>query len=572
MVFDFSTRKYYHYPKEKVVEGVAHLQKADIVVGQNIIDYDIPVLQKFFPLFVPKKVVDTLVWSRLAYPDIMEVDLELRKKGRIESSLMGRHSLEAWGQRLGESKGDFAKTTDWQEWSPEMEKYCEQDVRVTLKLWQKLVSKSVSKEALKLEHQVQTIICRQMANGFWFDIDAAEELYAKLIEKRLELEEKLKGIFGTWIEPKGPVKTAKVNNKRYGYIKGCQYQKIKYVTFNPNSRTHIYKCLIKKYGWKPQEFTDSGQPKVDDTIIKALPYPEAKPLSEYLMLTKRINQIAEGEKAWIKFYNRETHRIHGYVNTGGTATGRMSHSNPNVSQVPASYSPYGAECRDLWRPRPGWWQVGADASGLELRCLAHYLAKYDNGRYAHIILKEDIHVANQLAAGLLTRDQAKTFIYMYIYGAGNAALGATIGGGSKEGKEMRSKFLKKIEGLKQLKEQVEKIGMSRGYLKGLDGRSIPVDLKYKALNRLLQSAGGIVMKKALVIMDEDFQQDYVPGKDYEFMVNSHDEVGLECRTKEIAEDIGKRACQAITKAGEFFNFRCPLAGEYKVGKSWRETH
>lgn len=572
MVFDFSSRKYYHYPKEKVVDGVKHLQRADIVGGHNIIDYDIPVLQKFFSSFDPKKVVDTLVWSRLAYPDIMEVDLELRKQGRIESSLMGKHSLEAWGQRLGEYKGDFAKTTDWQEWSEEMEEYCEQDVKVSVKLWQKLMTKNVSKEALRLEHQVQTIVCRQMQNGFWFDIDAAEELYGRLIEKRMELEEQLKGIFGTWIEPNGPVKTAKANNSRYGYIKGCQYQKIKYVTFNPNSRVHIYKCLIKKYGWKPKEFTNSGQPKVDETILKKLPYPEAQSLSEYLMLSKRIGQIAEGDQAWLKTVNRDTHSIHGYVNTNGAVTGRMTHSKPNIAQVPANHHPYGAECRALFKPKPGWKLIGCDASGLELRCLAHYMAKYDDGAYGKVILEGDIHTENQVAAGLPTRDKAKTFIYAFMYGAGNEKLGSIVGGGKDEGKKLRSAFLQKIPALKELKERVETTAKTRKYLIGLDGRELQVRAVYAALNLLLQSAGALIMKKALAIFDEDLQkQGYKPGIDYQFVANIHDEYQTSARP-EIAEEVGEIAAEAIRKAGRYFNFRCLLDAEYNIGDSWKETH
>ena len=416
VIYDFKEKEYFHYPKhlEILKDGVEHLQKADVVIGHNIIDYDIPVVQKFYPEFQPESVIDTLVWGRLAYPDIMEVDQKLRKQGRIDSKLMGRHSLEAYGQRLAERKGNFGKDTDWQKWSPEMEKYCEQDVRVNKLLYKKLQTKNVSEEALKMEHNVQRIISRQIKNGFWFDVEKAEKLYAELLKRHHELEQKLVDTFGTRIKKKGKLKTSKVNNSRYGLIKGCVYQKIEYEEFNPNSRTQIYQRLIDKYDWIPKEFTDGGQPKVSESVLKKLPYPEAELLTEYLMLSKRVGQIAEGSAAWLKKVNEKDHRIHGYVNTLGTVTGRMTHSSPNVAQVPAVGAPFGAKCRALFKPKPGWKLVGCDASGLELRCLAHYMARYDNGKYGKVILEGDIHTENQKAAELPERSQAKRFIYAFL--------------------------------------------------------------------------------------------------------------------------------------------------------------
>lgn len=589
VIYDFTDGEYHHYPLDKVPKGVEHLKRADLVIGHNIIDYDIPAVQKFYPEFKPKMVRDTLVWARLVYPEIWEIDEKLVRQGRLDKSLKGRHSLEAYGQRLGEHKDDFGKTTDWQQWSPEMEEYCEQDVRTNLALYKKLKSKDIAKEALDLEQDVQRIISRQIKNGFWFDVDGAEKLYAQLLKRQRELEEELIEAFGTWIEPDGTEKTSKVNNSRYGLTKGCRYQKIKYIEFNPKSRVHIYKRLIDKYGWEPKEFTDSGQPKVSETILGKLPYPEAEKISEYLIVSKLVGYVAEGQSAWLKLVE-DDHRIHGYVNPIGTVTGRMTHSNPNVAQVPAAGKPYGEECRELFKPRPGWKLVGCDASGLELRCLAHYMAKYDNGKYAKVLLEGDIHTENQKAAGLPKRKQAKRFIYAFLYGAGDELLGeitvtdeelkeAKAKGGAeavkrlkqKHGKRLRSKFLKKTPALKELKNKVELVAKHRGTLKGLDGRHLQVRAIYSSLNTLLQSAGALVMKKALVIMDNDMQEKYTPGIDYEFVGNIHDEVQIECRP-EIAEDIGGMARMGIVKAGEEFGFRCPLDGEYDIGDSWKETH
>lgn len=569
-VYDYATDTFTRFDKEKVAEGVELLAQADVVVGHNIINFDIPVIQKFFPWFQPAKIIDTLVWTRLVYPDIKDIDIGLFKKGRIPGELIGRHSLEAWGHRLGEYKDDFGKTTDWQEWSQEMSDYCEQDVRVTKKLFEKLQQKGVSEEALKLEHDVAHIIKRQVDNGFPFDVEKAEALYVKLLSRREELEKELVDTFGSWYEPDGEPRVPKVSNRKLGIVKGAAYTKIKLVTFNPASRAHIAKRLQHLYGWEPKEFTPSGQPKVDESVLSELDYPEAKLLAEYMMVQKRIGQLAEGDKAWLKLVKNG--RIHGEVITNGAVTGRMTHNNPNVAQVPAVSVPYGRECRELFKPRDGWVQVGCDASGLELRCLAHYMARYDGGAYAKVLLEGDIHTENQKAAGLPTRDNAKTFIYAFLYGAGNEKLGSIVGGGKNAGARLRRRFLNRLPALKKLTDQVKETAKSRGYLIGLDKRHLKVRSLHSALNTLLQSAGAIIMKKALVILDGDLQaKGFVPGKDYEFLANIHDEWQMECRP-EIAEEVGKTAAEAIRKAGEYFKFRCPLDGEYKIGKNWAETH
>lgn len=569
-VYDYETDTFTRFDKEKVTEGVELLAQADVVVGHNIINFDIPVIQKFFPWFQPTKIVDTLVWTRLVYPDIKDIDIGLFKKGRIPGELIGRHSLEAWGHRLGEYKDDFGKTTDWQEWSQEMSDYCEQDVRVTKKLFERLQKKGVSEEALKLEHDVAHIIKRQVDNGFPFDVEKAETLYVKLLSRREELEKKLVDTFGSWYEPDGKARVPKVSNRKRGITKGAAYTKIKLVTFNPASRAHIAKRLQHLYDWEPKEFTPSGQPKVDESVLSELDYPEAKLLAEYMMIQKRIGQLAEGNKAWLKLVKNG--RIHGEVITNGAVTGRMTHNNPNVAQVPAVSVPYGRECRELFKPRDGWVQVGCDASGLELRCLAHYMARYDDGAYAKVLLEGDIHTENQKAAGLPTRDNAKTFIYAFLYGAGNEKLGSIVGGGKNAGARLRRRFLNRLPALKKLTDQVKETAKRRGYLIGLDKRHLKVRSLHSALNTLLQSAGAIIMKKALVILDEDLQaKGFVPGEDYEFLANIHDEWQMECRP-EIAEEVGKTAAEAIRKAGEHFKFRCPLDGEYQIGKNWAETH
>jgi DNA polymerase I-like protein with 3'-5' exonuclease and polymerase domains len=283
------------------------------------------------------------------------------------------------------------------------------------------------------------------------------------------------------------------------------------------------------------------------------------------MIQKRLGQLAEGKEAWVKL--EKNGRIHGRVNTNGAVTGRCTHSNPNMAQVPAVRAPYGKECRELFTVAKGYKMVGADASGLELRCLAHFMGKWDEGAYAKELLEGDIHTANQKAAGLETRDQAKTFIYAFLYGAGDAKIGTVVGKGQEEGAKLRANFLKKTPALKYLKDAVEKAA-KRGYLLGLDGRKLWIRSEHAALNTLLQSAGALVMKKACCILDKMIKES---GFDAKFALNVHDEWQIEVK-EEVAELVGNLAVQAIRDAGDFFNFRCPLDGEFRVGNNWAETH
>jgi DNA polymerase I-like protein with 3'-5' exonuclease and polymerase domains len=277
------------------------------------------------------------------------------------------------------------------------------------------------------------------------------------------------------------------------------------------------------------------------------------------MLQKRVAQV----QSWVDALEIDG-RVRGYVNTIGAVTGRMTHSKPNMAQVPASYSPYGKECRSLWTVPHGYRLVGCDASGLELRMLAHYM---NDKRYTNEILTGDIHTANQLSAGLDTRDQAKTFIYAFLYGAGDEKIGSILGGGSGIGRKVKRKFLDNTPALKSLRERVA-TASKRGYLIGLDGRRIHVRSEHSALNTLLQGAGAIVMKKALALLNN---YAILKGIDYKFIGNIHDEMQTEVLDKD-AKIFGEIAVKAIQEAGKELNLNCPLDGEYKIGDSWNETH
>ena len=353
----------------------------------------------------------------------------------------------------------------------------------------------------------------------------------------------------------------KSNNKARGYVKGVPFTKVKYKEFNLGSRQQIGERLMM-LGWKPQKKTDKGHVIVDEKVLSEIKdIPEAKLINEYLMLQKRIAQVS----SWVEAI-KEDGRVHGKVITNGTITGRMSHQAPNMAQIPAVYSPYGKECRGLWIVEKGYKLVGVDASGLELRMLAHYM---NDKEYINEVINGDIHTANQTAAGLETRDAAKTFIYAFIYGAGNKKIGSIIGGSERDGERVKEKFLRATPSLRSLREKVDGVSKSnRRWLKGLDGRKIIIRHPHAALNSLLQGAGATVMKVALTKLDE-----YVINKRIKAypVVNVHDEFQYEVE-QERADEFGRLAVQSIRDAGKILKLRCELDGEYKIGNNWSETH
>jgi len=504
------------------------LRGSQSVVGHNLIGYDMPVLERLWGITVaPERVLDTLVLSRL-----------------YEPSKSGGHSLRNWGECLGFPKGDH---TDWSQLSQEMIDYCIRDVEVTEAVHQKLMQDMTcfSPNCIELEHKVQASVQQQEINGWTLDQPLARDLCATFKERMNEIEEDLQQKFPPIVHERWSEKTGK-------------QLKDKVEVFNVGSRQQIAKRL-SSLGVRFDKVTEKGNPIVDEAVLETIDLPEAKVVSEYLMLQKRYAQV----NSWLE-HVKEDGRVHGRVISNGAVTGRMTHQSPNMAQVPASHSPYGHECRSCWTVPEGKKLVGFDASGLELRMLAHYMKDED---YTNEIINGDIHTANQRLAGLESRNQAKTFIYALLYGAGDEKLGSVAGGGRTTGKKLRESFLNNLPSFAALKDRVSNAS-SRGYLTGLDGRRLQVRSEHSALNTLLQAAGAIVMKKALVILD-----DYAKlwKLDYKIIGNIHDEVQSEVAEKD-AEKFGWLAVECLKAAGLEFNLRCPLDGEYKVGTTWAETH
>lgn len=530
-----------------------YLKDVSLIVMHNGIAFDAPVLNRLWKTKIRlNQVYDTLIVSRLLDPS--------RETG---------HSLEAWGNTLGFHKIDYAAVWQWmmdrkEEYRGEcfdnpidslLNHYCIRDVEVTAKLYLKLCNefneKQFSLESLELEQSVAAIIAKQERNGFKLD-----QIYATCL--LADIKSKVAGIYERMQQRWPPVTVERFSDKTGKRLKDSV------VTFNPGSRQQIGERL-KELGWKPKEFTETGQPKVDETILANIKIPEAQIIAEYLMLQKRISQI----ESWMEAVGKDG-RVHGKVITNGAVTGRMTHSSPNMAQIPNSSSIYGPECRECWTVEDGNVLVGCDASGLELRMLAHYMR--DQG-YVRTVTEgsskdgTDVHTVNQRAAGLSTRDNAKTFIYAFLYGAGDGKIGSIVGGTAKDGARLKAKFLEQTPALRKLLERVSKQA-AKGWVPGLDGRRIWVRSEHAALNSLLQGAGAVVMKKALVLFDNKVKANKWKIK---YVANVHDEAQIES-PKDIAEEVGKAFRQSIIEAGEYFKLRCPLDGEYKIGKNWRETH
>lgn len=586
-------------PRDGCIEdALVWLSEEDRIAGQNIIKYDIPVIQKLCSGWQPKgRVFDTRVASQVIWTNMADLDFAMLRSGKLppefqKAGLIGRHKLAAWGYRLGLHKGDFNPEDYGHTWATmpftkDMDDYCALDCEVTLKWIEKIESKNYSQECLDLEHRVAEIIAQQERNGFCFDVKAAEKLYAELQSKRAALTDELTQLFPPWKKKDGKPFVPKRDNAKLGYKAGVPVQKYKTVVFNPASRDHIADRLMTLHGWKPEAFTDGGKPKVDETILSALTYPEASKLSEYMLLEKRLGQIGDGDQAWLK--QERNGRIHGTVNTNGAVTGRMTHSNPNVAQVPKVGSAYGEECRALFGVPPDKVQVGADASGIELRCLGHFLSRYDGGEYARAVVdgksenETDVHSMTCKALGLKPkkvysvngkqvkgRDIAKTFVYALLYGAGAAKLARILGKSEKQGAQVKRKFLTNWPALDSLLKDIERAVKKRGWLYGLDRRKLHVRSAHAALNTLLQSAGAVLMKQATVFVDDELKARNLAHK-VKLIATVHDEWQFET-DPDIGEEVGKIAVGAIRRAGEHFKFRCVLAGEWKVGKNWAECH
>jgi len=595
-IYDPTTPKMITYHGAGIRNGLNELAKADHIVGHNVLGFDIPALGKLYSFHPPLvKVLDTMVMARCIVPDVRNDDF-LRHK--FDKTLIGSHSLKAWGLRLdkltklsyGEEDGAFDS------YNEDMRKYCERDTIVTQLLYDYLMSSKPSSQMLAIEHWFAYLMRLQEKQGFAFDIEKAEKLEMKLASVRADLLDKLQKEFPSKTEemktPSGwsleiewndgleiisaatkteLKKQLKSRNLKQTLVKDAvkMGNKTKIVPFNPGSRQQIAERL-SSLGYELPIEPDAKTPKVDEAVLRSIEHPFAEVLCDYLLVTKRLGQLSEGNQAWLKL--QKNGRIHGRVNTNGAVTGRCTHQNPNVAQVPACRAEYGEECRELFKAGDGYKLVGCDAAGLELRMLAHYLAYYDGGEYAKEVIEGDIHTFNMKRAGLDNRDQAKTMIYAFLYGAGDAKIGEIVGGSAKEGQMLKRKFLSNLPALKKLQADVQQKVQRTNKLIGLDGRILPVRSPHAALNMLLQSAGAVCMKVALLqLFTRLNQMKWQHGREYSFVANVHDEFQAEVQPDK-ASVFCELAVNAIRAAGKELKLNVMLDGEAKIGETWAQTH
>lgn len=624
-----------HETPGQIEAGLNFLMAADWLGGHNIHDFDIPYIQSLYPWFYPTgDVEDSKVESEMWYPakDLRSKDFAAEKKYRkwIAKRLYGKHSLEAWGDRLGEPKDDFKaritalKLDPWgadlpEPYATERAHYCLQDVKTNLKLFQffwKKFDYAANAAVIYTENRVAQILTRQTQWGVRFHRDRAIALHKELVHRQDELFKQLVEYFAPFYlrDGKGqiPKRTARrfvenpagAKTRKYKgtvqvgwyeeYTEDCMFVKVKLTEFNPNSRQHIANRLMKLYGWKPTEMTDTGQPKVDEKVLSDLRFPPVAMLIEYMLVQKRIGQVADGDNAWLK--KERNGRIHGRVNQNGTRTTRASHYDPNLGQVPKVKKPYGKQCRSCFGASDDREQVGCDLSGIELRALGHYLARYDGGKYAAAVIDGDVHEDAKVACHFNERDNVKTLEYAFLYGAFDYKLGITMlddmtpeqrkefGKATRKavtalGTQARSRLEKGINGLEPLVRAVHAAAKNKR-IKTVAGRWIACPSQHSALNTVLQSLGGELSKVWMVIVDDMLIDAGInpPNRwiaDDTFgaiqILYVHDELQFDVKPVyvEVVESITEQAASA---AGEKLNLRVRVDAEAKHGRSWAECH
>jgi len=409
---------------------------------------------------------------------------------------------------------------------------------------------------VKLEHQVAQILTQQEIHGWYFDEKAAWQLESTL---RREYEDTTQLLRQRHPYVRGQEFCPKRTNRRTGYVEGAPLTKLK--ELNPTSRDHIAWILTTHYGWKASLMTSTGKPVIDETVLKDIGTDIAHQFLRLLDLTKQLGMISEGVNAWQKLCTKS--RIHHHCSVA-TSTFRCAHRKPNLAQVPSD-----ERFRRLFTSTPGLIMCGADLSGIELRMLAHYLARYDKGRYADILVNGDIHQTNADKIGI-SRKQVKTVTYAFLYGAGDRKIGVSYDKqlsdekAAKKGKEIRKAYVDAIPGLKDLLEAVRKAS-ERGYVRGLDNRRILVDKGHKSLNYLLQGSSAILAKRWMVLASENLPPS---ARQLAFV---HDELQFEVKQKEV-DDLKFLLELTAVQAGEHYKMRCPVAAESKSGNTWADVH
>lgn len=570
----------HRFEPEDIPDMVDMLQRTEQpLCGHNIINFDIPAIQKLYPKFQPKVLpIDTKIWSQLVTPDLMNLAYTRRRQWlrQVPSDLLDSHSLKAWGYRIGILKGSSPDET-FKEYSPGMLDYCARDVEVTTALRKELLEWTTSEQAVNLEMSEALIIRQQEVNGINFDIKKAELLAAKILDDQQILLTKIRE-HPTFTPVLKKSFIAKVNNTKLNRKKGDLIEI--YEDFNPSSNQQLIDKLMSTYGWQPEVLTDKGNPQMDDEILKDLAetYPEVQLIRDYKTAAKILSYLSTGDKSWIKFVTPEG-KLHGQVQSCGAGTRRMTHNSPNLGQVPNVKAYLGKECRELFLPPKGMVMLGIDADQLELRTLAHYMAPFDGGAYVHAAIhgskenKDDIHWLNAKTFGV-DRDTGKTVFYCSIYGGGREKKGRIITKSWDKQKNMvagakiERAMDRGLPALGKLRDCLKVVLKTRGYLLDLDKQMFRIRSEHSALNELNQRAGAIIMKRWDVILWNKLVDSEVP---FVRLLTVHDEIQIAV-PEDYVQKVLKLSREAFKAVTAYYKLRCPITGDGKKGANWSETH
>ena len=556
-------------------EGLRTLNQADFIVGVNSVSFDVPAIDKLAKLGLGAREsiqehLDIQLFARLKFPDTTDRDFRAMNSG-FPRELIGKHSLKAWGYRIGVIKGNYGETSNWETCTQEMIDYCMQDCRVTLALYNYLKPWEYSQEAIQLEHDVRRFMNIQETQGTPFNTQEARALYKKVKAEYDAKWGEVKNLFPNKVETS--VFVPKTNNKTRGYVKGQPVTKTLETEFNPGSRDQLIDFFKTKYNWEPVSFTPKGKPEIGFDVLSKMPYEEAKVIAELFDMKKLMGTLFDGDNGWLKLV--KDNKIHGGIITNGAVSGRAAHFKPNLGNVPNVHSYMGKECRQLFASLdPDYVFVGGDAKAIQVRMLAHYLYFWDEGEYAHEAVNGDIHTKNMNAFGITSRDTAKTVFFAMVFGSGAANLGRVVDPtcstikAESIGNEIINNFKRNIPAYAHLHKTVKNKLYNQGFVVGLDGRRLIPRSKHAGLCTMIQGGEAVVMKRALSSIHKAIKANNYDARPVLWV---HDELELVAH-KDHADVTAQLIPYSIREAGDYFKLKCPMDGTGKIGNNWYEVH
>ena len=569
VVRNAATNEVWRFRDAKEFNSFVALHKEAIWVGHNALSFDIPVLNRLWHSTIRYgRVIDTLVLSYLYHP-----------------KMPGGHSLEAYGERFGFAKDLF---NDFSQFSPKLLARCEVDTELNLKVFLRLTEKmravGFSEKSCELEHQVREIIDRQQKRGYDFDVPNANILLAKLLHERDEYAEIVHKLFPPQLELHKTFKkafkqdgTPTANYQRHNeefpnLVLGDDgsYEVYTWNEFNIGSSGQRLDKLLS-LGFVPNKLTKGGNPSVDEESLvefaKESGIKEAQAIADWLVVSARSSML----HSWLNCV-ADDGAIHGRVFSCGAGSRRMTHSGPNTANIPGNEARYGHEVRSLWRARQGLVQVGYDAKSAQMRCFAHLLpdpslgARFYDG-------SEDPHQTNADLIGI-PRRPIKNVFYANMFGAFPPKLATTAGrSGTKReltqyGTWIQAELYRVTPGLLEATEdaRAEQRSSREGWMRCIDGGYVRCPSQHSALNYRIQPLEAVLMKQAMVFIDR--RSNHLGQWK---IADIHDEGQHETLPKD-AEEFGKLTSRCLQDAGEELGFRVPMDGDFKIGKNWADCH